>query len=179
MGGLTLAPSIHEAEVTHHRAPARARDLLSVAAGEMHHTVGPDPALGLCRALHHDAAGPAPTPVALAAVQSADQPLDRSPLHVEGRSQLLGEAVATRDHLLDQPPLLVESRQLEAQDGTLQHQRLLHLAVVVKSLFLDLVRALLDLAMTPGVEVTRGLPLLAADERMYHCQRFFSFRPTA
>ncbi|GLI81340.1 pre-mRNA-splicing factor cwc22 [Penicillium ochrochloron] len=178
----TLAPSrpIHEAEVTHHRAPARARDLPSVAADEMRRTVGPDPDLGLCRALHPDAAGPAPTRVPLAAVQPADQSLAQPPLHAEGRPQLLGEAVATRDHLLDQPPLLVGSRQLKPQDGTLQHQHLPHLAVVlVKSLFLDLVRARLDLATTPGVEVTRGLPLLAADKRMYHCQRFSSFRPTA
>jgi hypothetical protein len=51
--------------------------------------------------------------------------------------------------------------------------------LLVKSPFLDLARALLDLATTPGVEVTRGLPLLVADKRMYHCQRFSSFRPTA
>jgi hypothetical protein len=146
----------------------------------MRRTVGPDPDLGLCRALHLDAAGPAPTRVALAAVQPADQSLAQPPLHAEGRPQLLGEAVATRDHLLDQPPLLVGSRQLKPQDGTLQHQHLPHLAVVlVKSLFLDLVRARLNLATTPGVEVTRGLPLLAADKRMYHYQRFSSFRPTA
>ncbi|KAJ5911911.1 Pre-mRNA-splicing factor cwc22 [Penicillium subrubescens] len=185
VGVPTLAPSrpLPAAEVTHHRglARARARDLLSVAADEVRHTVGPDPGLELYRALHHDAAGPAPTRVALAAVQSAEQPLAQSPLHAEGRQPLVVETVATRDHLLDQPPLLVGSRQPKTQDGTLQHQHLRHLAAVllVKSPFLDLARALLDLATTPGVEVTRGLPLLVADKRMYHCQRFSSFRPTA
>ncbi|KAF3394261.1 Pre-mRNA-splicing factor cwc22 [Penicillium rolfsii] len=176
----TLAPSrpILEAEVTHHRA--RARDLLSVVADAMYHTVGPGPGLGLCRALHHDAAGLAPTPAALAAaaVQFADHSPDQPPLLVEDLPQLVREAVAIQDHLLDRPRLLVASRQLKAQDATLQHQPLLHLVVVAKGLFLDPDPALLDLATTPGVEVTRGLRL-AADERTFHCQRFSSICPMA
>lgn len=179
MAGPTLALSrpIREAGVTHHRA----RDLLFAAADGMRQIVGPDPGRGPFRALRRHVAGPAPTRAAPATARFAVQPLDQSPLHAGGQPQpqLLGEAVAIRDHPLDRHHPLVGSRQLKAQDGTPQHLHLLHLAVVVKSLFLARARALLpDRVTTPGVEVTRGLPL-AADERMYHCQRFSSFRPTA
>jgi hypothetical protein len=178
VAGPTPAPSllIHETEVTHHRAPAHARALLSAAAHEMRQTVGPDPDLGLYRVLQIDATGPAPTRAALAAARSAVQSLDQPPLHAEDRPRLAGEAVATRGHFLDWHRPLVGNRLLRTQDGTHQHQHRLHLAVIVTGLFLDLLRALLlDDVMTPGVEATRGLPLVAA-KRVYHRQRCSSLK---
>ena len=143
-------------------------DLPSAVADEMRRTAGPDPDLGLYRAPQNDAPGPAPTRAALAAAHSAVQSLDQPPLHAEGRPLLAGEAVATRGHFLDRHRPLVGSQLLRIQDGTHQHQHRLRLAVIVTSLFLDLLHALLvEDVMTPGIEITRGLPL-AAPERVYH-----------
>lgn len=173
MAGPTPAPSlrIHEAEATHHRARAPARDLLLAVSDEMRHTVGLDPDLGPYLAPQHESTGPAPTRAARPAARSLDQP----PFHAEGWPRLVGGAVATQDLLLDRHLHLVRIQLLRTQDGILQHLHRLRLGVSVTNLFLDLLRALLlDGVMAPGAEFTHGL-LLAAVERMYHCQRFSSW----
>jgi len=178
VAGPTLAPSHvrRAAEVTHHRA----RDLPPAAADGMHHTVGPDLVREPCRALQRDAAEPALTRAVLAAARSDVQALDQSLPRAEDRLQLFGETEAIRDLPRDRHRLLVGNSHLGVQDAIPRHLHLLRLVVVTGPLP-GLARHLLeDGATTPGVEASREL-LLAADERMYHCQRscLNIFRPTA
>lgn len=178
MAGPTPAPSHlrRGAEVTHHRV----RDLPSAVADGMHHSVGPGLVREPCRALQRDVAEPALTRAVLAAARSDVQALDQSLPPAEDRLQLFGETEAIRDLRRDRYRLLVGNPHLRVQDAIPQRLRLLRL-VVVTGLLPGLARALLeDGATTPGVEARREL-LLAADERMYHCQRscLNFFRPTA
>lgn len=170
VAGPTPAPSHirHAAEVTRHRALAR--DLPSAAPVGMHRTVGPDLGREPSRALQRDAARPALTRAVLAAARSAVQALDQSLLRAEDRLQLFGETEAIRDLRRDRYRLLVGNPHLGVQGAIPQHLHLLRL-VVVTGLLPGLARPLLeDGVTTPGIEASREL-LLAADERMYHCQR--------